>query len=102
MVKITFYDYDEEMWDDLPKAMKSADERVTEEQKKYRPGDIVVSDSGYGFQIFHEILDIEKAVEENYGSYGMAILFRGVNRIKKLVIKGPYFGNSFEIMVAVQ
>ena len=46
MVKTTFYDSDEEMWDDLSKAMKSADERVTEEQKKYRPGDIVLFDSG--------------------------------------------------------
>ena len=64
VVKITFYDSDEEMWDDLFRAMKSADDRVTEEQKKYRPGDIVVSDSGFGFPIFHEILDIEKLVRE--------------------------------------
>ena len=65
MVKITFYDSIEEMWDDLSRAMKIADERVSQEQKKYRPGDIVVSDSGYGFPIFHEILDIEKFVREN-------------------------------------
>ena len=29
MVKITFYDSDEEIWDNLSKAMKIADERVT-------------------------------------------------------------------------
>jgi len=70
MVKITFYDSIEEMWNDLSRAMKIADERVTEEQKKYRPGDIVVSDSGYGFPIFHEILDIETLVRENLWKYG--------------------------------
>ena len=46
MVKITFYDSDEEMWDDLGRAMDAADARVTEQQKRYRPGDIVMSDSG--------------------------------------------------------
>jgi hypothetical protein len=67
---ITFYGSDEEMWEDLRRAMKEADSRVTEEQKRYRPGDIVLSDSGYGFPIFNEIQDIEKLVKKNLEKYG--------------------------------
>ena len=70
MTDITFYDSFEEMIEALGKAMKEADSRVTEHQKKYRPGDIVVSDSGYGFPIFHEILDIEKLVRDSFLKYG--------------------------------
>lgn len=70
MVEITFYDSDEDMWEDLGRAMKAADARVTEEQKKYRAGDIFLSDSGYGFPIFNEILDIEKLVKDNLWRYG--------------------------------
>ena len=70
MTKITFYNSDEEMWADLGRAMDEADARVTEEQKRYRSGDIVLSDSGYGFPIFHELLDNEKIVRENLLKYG--------------------------------
>jgi len=52
------------------KAREAADKRVTPEQMRYRIGDIVVSDSGYGFLVFHEILDIEKLVKENLAKYG--------------------------------
>lgn len=67
---ITFYASDEEMWEDLGRQMKAADARVTDGQKRYRPGDIVMSDSGYGFPIFNEIQDIEKLVGENLRKYG--------------------------------
>jgi hypothetical protein len=70
MVEITTYDSVEEMMDDLGKAMDAADARVTEQQKKYRPGDVVMSDSGYGFPIFHDIQDIEKMVGEGFKKYG--------------------------------
>ena len=69
MVDVTYYNSDEDMWEDLGRQMKAADARVTEAQKKYRPGDIVMSDSGYGFPIFHEILDIEKVVKEGLWKY---------------------------------
>lgn len=62
---ITFYDSVEDMFDDIGRASKAADARVTEAQKKYRPGDIVVSDSGYGFPVFHDLIDIERMVGEN-------------------------------------
>ena len=70
MVDVTFYGSFEEMQDDLGRAMKEADARVKEEQKRYRSGDIVLSDSGYGFPIFHELLDNEKIVKENLLKYG--------------------------------
>jgi len=70
VAKITFYDSDEEMWDDLGRAMDEADARVTDQQKRYRPGDIVMSDSGYGFPIFHDLQDIEKMVGESFKKYG--------------------------------
>ena len=69
MVDVTFYGSFEEMQDDLGRAMNEADARVTEEQKRYRSGDIVLSDSGYGFPIFHELLDNEKIVKENLLKY---------------------------------
>jgi len=69
-VSISFYGSFEEMMEAERKAREEADARVTAEQKKYRPGDIVVSDSGYGFPIFHEILDNEKMVKENLQRYG--------------------------------
>lgn len=70
MVDVTFYGSFEEMQDDLGRAMNEADARVKEEQKRYRSGDIVLSDSGYGFPIFHELLDNEKIVRENLLKYG--------------------------------
>ena len=70
MVKVTFYGSFEDMMEAESKARQQADTRVTPEQKKYRAGDIVVSDPGYGFPIFHEILDIEKLVRDNLRKYG--------------------------------
>jgi hypothetical protein len=70
VVKITFYGSFEEMMEAEREARKAADARVTPQQRRYRPGDIVVSDSGYGFPIFHEILDNEKIVKENLERYG--------------------------------
>ena len=72
-MKITFYESHDEMWEDLQKQMQIADSRVTEEQKKYRHGDIVVSDSGYGFPIFHDIFDIEKIVKDDLWKHGDSI-----------------------------
>ena len=51
-------------------AHKAADAMVRPWQKKCRAGDILVSDPGYGFPIFHEILDNEKIVKENLWKYG--------------------------------
>ena len=70
MTQVTLYDSFEEMMEDLGRAMTHADARVTDRQKKYRPGDTVVSDSGYGFPILHEVLDIEKIVKDNLWKYG--------------------------------
>jgi len=64
------YDSFEDMMQDIRDASESADQRVTPEQKRYRPGDIVISDSGYGFPIFHDLLDIEKIVKDNLWKYG--------------------------------
>ena len=63
----------EEMLADIRQATKEADERVTPQQQRYRPGDIVVSDSGYGFPIFHEILDIEKIARDDLWKHGDAV-----------------------------
>ncbi|MBU0514623.1 MAG: hypothetical protein KJ621_07610 [Proteobacteria bacterium] len=52
------------------KAREAADARITPAQLRYRAGDIVVSDSGYGFPIFHEILDIEQEVKKQLWKYG--------------------------------
>ena len=70
MVEITFYDSLEELFEAERRAREAADARVTPEQARYKAGDIVVSDSGYGFPVFHEILDIEKIVGENIRKYG--------------------------------
>lgn len=70
MVDVTSYGSFEEMMEDLGRSMKAADARVTEDQKKYRIGDIFVSDSGYGFPIFNEIKDIEAAVKDMLWKYG--------------------------------
>lgn len=70
MVKVTFHDSFEDMMKTIRDASQSADAKVTDAQKKYRPGDIVISDSGEGFPIFHEILDIEKVVKDNLWKYG--------------------------------
>ena len=70
MVDITFYDSDEEMWEHEAKARKLADERVNPWHLKVRAGDILVSDPGYGFPIFHEVLDNEKIVGDNFKKYG--------------------------------
>ncbi len=70
MADVTFYNSFDDMMDDLGKAMKQADSRVTNEHRRYRPGDIVVSDSGYGFLIFNDLQDIEKLVGENLRKYG--------------------------------
>lgn len=69
MVKITFG-----TWDDLMEQERSArlaaDKRVQPWHYKLRAGDVAVSDSGYGFAIFHELLDNEKIVGENFKKYG--------------------------------
>ena len=70
MSDVTFYDSFDEMMDSIREGTKRADERVTPDQQKYRPGDIVMSDSGFGFPIFHQILDIEKVVKDNLWKYG--------------------------------
>ena len=67
---ITFHDSLEEMMEAERKAREEADTMVQPWQKKCRAGDILVSDPGYGFPIFHEILDNEKTVKENLWKYG--------------------------------
>ena len=51
------YDSFKEMMEAERKGRKAADARVQPWQKKCRAGDILISDPGYGFTIFHEILD---------------------------------------------
>lgn len=70
MVDITFYDSFDEMMEAEKKAREAADARVLPWQEKARAGDILFSDSGYGFPIFHELLDSEKIVGENLLKYG--------------------------------
>ena len=70
MEVFTTYDTLDDMMQSIQDASQSADESVTEQQQKYRPGDIVMSDSGYGFPIFHDIIDIEKMVKDNFKKYG--------------------------------
>ena len=57
-MKITTYPSFADMMSAVRDCSNLADASVTEENKRYRPGDIVVSDSGYGFPVFHYILDI--------------------------------------------
>ena len=70
MVEVTFYESDDEMWQDLRNKMSEADSRVQPWQLKHKAGDILVSDPGYGFPIFHEVLDNEKIVGESLKKYG--------------------------------
>lgn len=51
------YDSFKEMMEAERKGRKAADARVQPRQKKCRAGDILISDPGYGFTIFHETLD---------------------------------------------
>jgi hypothetical protein len=52
------------------KARERADRYFQPWHYKVRAGDILISDSGYGFPIFHEVLDNEKIVGENLKKYG--------------------------------
>ena len=70
MPDVTFYDSFEEMMDAERNAREAADAFVQPWQKECRAGDILVSDPGYGFPIFHEILDNEKIVKENLWKHG--------------------------------
>jgi len=70
LVEITFHDSLEDMFEAEEKARKAADTYVQPWQEKCRAGDILVSDPGYGFPIFHELLDNEKLVKENLWKYG--------------------------------
>ena len=67
---MTFYDSFEEMMEAERRAREAADAIVQPWQKDCRAGDILVSDPGYGFPIFHEILDNEEIVKENLWKYG--------------------------------
>ena len=67
---ITFYDSVDAMFDAERKARLEADKRVQPWHYRLRAGDIVVSDPGYGFPVFHEILDNEKIVKDNFQKYG--------------------------------
>jgi hypothetical protein len=67
---VTFYDSWEQAMDAERKAREVADTKVTPWHLKCRAGDILVSDPGYGFPIFHEILDNELIVKENLQKYG--------------------------------
>jgi hypothetical protein len=70
LVEITFYDSWEQAMEEERKAREEADARVQPWQFKCRAGDILVSDPGYGFPVFHELLDNEKIVGENLEKYG--------------------------------
>lgn len=52
------------------KARQKADASVQPWQSKARAGEILVSDPGYGFAIFHEILDNEKLVRDGFEKHG--------------------------------
>jgi hypothetical protein len=67
---VTFFDTFEDMMDAESKAGEAADAMVQPWQKECRAGDILVSDPGYGFPVFHEILDIEKIVKDDLWKYG--------------------------------
>jgi hypothetical protein len=70
MVEVTFHDSFDDMMGEIARARDSADARVQPWQEKHRAGDILVSDPGYGFAIFHEVLDNEKLVKDNLWKYG--------------------------------
>jgi hypothetical protein len=69
MTEITFGSWDE-LVEQERKARERADRYVQPWHYKLRAGDIVVSDPGIGFPIFHELLDNEKIVAENFEKYG--------------------------------
>ena len=69
-MKLIFYELFEDMFDDLDRKMKLADSKVTELQKRYCPGDIVIQKPGIGFPVFHDILDIEKVVKDMLWQHG--------------------------------
>ena len=66
IAEITFFDSWDEAIEAEAKARESADARVQHWQQKVRAGDILISDPGYGFPIFHEVLDNEKIVGDNF------------------------------------
>lgn len=70
MTEITFYGSFVEMMEAEELARKKADSYVQPWQEKGRAGDILVSNPGYGFPVFHEILDNEKIVGDNLKKYG--------------------------------
>ena len=64
---VKFYDSWEEMIEDEDRARKEADRRTKDWQKKVKPGDYFVTDSGYGFPIFGKVLEKYKEKElDNY------------------------------------
>ena len=67
---IKFYDSVESMFEAEREARLEADKRVRPWHYNLRAGDIAISDPGYGFPIFHEVLDNEKIVGENFEKYG--------------------------------
>jgi hypothetical protein len=69
VVKITFGSWDELMEQERINR-EAADKRIQPWHYKLRAGDVVISDPGYGFPIFHELLDNEKLVGENFKKYG--------------------------------
>ena len=69
-MEIKTYNSFDEMMEAERKAREAADARVQPWQLKSKAGEILVSDPGYGFAIFHEILDNEKLVSEGFKKYG--------------------------------
>ena len=60
---ITFYDSDEEMWEDLHKKMKDADARLKPTQASIRPGQHFINfRHGPELPIFGEVLDTDDAI----------------------------------------
>jgi len=53
---ITMYDSVDDMFDDLDKAMQAADANVKDWQKAIKKGDCFWQDTGYGFQVYGEVL----------------------------------------------
>ena len=56
-VKVTFYDSFDDMMEAERKAQEEAARRTQDWQKRIRKGDYFVSNSGYDFPIFGEVLD---------------------------------------------
>ena len=91
MVEVTFYSSFEEMMEAEENARRIADSLVRPWQEKCRAGDILVSDPGYGFPVFHEILDNEKIVGENLKKYGDDYEDEGVHILD--LYREPYMRN---------